>query len=218
MLKWSAAVVAIAGLMIAGQSSTAVACSLAGYPPLIELLNSNADQYMDEMSGVYVQRHIAWVPSLFVRGARSVSMIERYWGAPPNLSKTVHGEDGIFTIECGNGARLAGSMAVGIMTTGQPPDQMRFSYTGFPAGELGDSELEALTERFGPPVVLSAGFLDYALAYTMILWQPIAVLGALAGFVVLGRRFRARGGDRRSARADSEAGTNHDPGWVREER
>ena len=168
-------VVAVFGLVVVAAPQPAVA-SCAG-PVSLEFA-------LDDwgVEGVYEQRSIAWVPDLLFRSAMSVSVVERYWGVPPDPVLETHGGVGLsdtFLYQhggCDRGARPLGDTSVSVT-----PGNVEVSSRGV----LPEADLSA---RFGPPVVAGADLHDYFAAYSMVLWWPLVLLVAVAALVVLERR------------------------------
>lgn len=72
--------VGLVGAALTVTASAALACSLAGQPPLRMGLEQGL---FDFDGGIYEQETIARAPSILIRDAATASVVTRYWGTPP---------------------------------------------------------------------------------------------------------------------------------------
>ncbi len=165
----------------------ALACSIAAAEPLAEVLESG-EVHEREVVGIYEERHIAWFPALpGVLTDHSAAIVVRYWGEPPNTGIEVRGgTQGLLGGgSCGETGEAVGYVMFDATFAGSQ-DYMRGPFPGlYFTGEGGriasDAELEAITARFGPPVEVSVGIVDYVVAYVLISWRQLLGFGLLAG-------------------------------------
>lgn len=188
----------LAGLL--AWAGPARACSRPIPPTLAQILDPaglGRDWPSPEVTiaGVYEQTHIASAPSLVVRDVRTVSVVTRYWGTPPDLGRVMHG-DGLGILggdSCGNESGSAGD--VGYHWVVEQGQRRFLPYIETAAGwssRLTPAEEADLVARFGSPVVLEVNAITRIAALFQLWWLPALGAGiaggGLAGVFALRRR------------------------------
>ena len=173
-----------------------LACSQAAPADLSELIATGTATDLEDrpIVGVFEQRHIARTPMLLIRGPRSASIVDRYWGEEPDLAVRLHGSSvPLFFQECGNSAAPLGHVSIGLILDGSRTESRSGFHTTL-GGLTIDEGRAGLTARFGEPTVVTTGPDDYVMAYALLLWQPLAVYGGLIALVVGVARWTRTGG------------------------
>jgi hypothetical protein len=170
-----------------------MACSSSAPRTTDELLDRlDRKPKVSGIDGVFEYTHIAFTPSLFYRHERSVSIVTRYWGNPPErLGLEIHGNDSILSTLCFGRAWPAGAVGFGRFTDGRPSFR-ELAYAELPM-TLTPEHSEFLEARFGPPVDVPVPKTALAGAWFLLLWQPLLiVLLFVGGYALLIRRWRRR--------------------------
>jgi hypothetical protein len=179
----------------------AAACSYTTGPELAEILSG--DEWNGQIDGVFEYQHIAWTPNLWFRDERSVSIVTRYWGDPPDHTKTeLHGDHFLgYSNSCPNGAIPLGTVDYGVVHVGSRA--WRSSFGGIQISEgLTPALADLLEERFGPPVPTPVTLSARAGAWFLLIWQPVLfVVVVVVGSVGLVKRWRQRRHDQQAALA-----------------
>lgn len=150
----------------------AMACMYTPGPELDQLLSG--ETWTGQVDGVFEYQQIAWTPSLRFRAERSVSIVTRYWGLPPDQpGLQIHGDHswlGMHT--CPNGSSPLGTLDYSTVNVGQRV--WRSSFGGIAVSEgLTPALAVLLEERFGPPVETPVPLTARAAAWFLLLWQPV---------------------------------------------
>lgn len=179
-----------------------MACMYTPGPELEELLSD--DTWKEQVDGVFEYQQIAWTPSLRFRDERSVSIVTRYWGFPPDQpGLEIHGDHSWLGVHsCPNGASPLGTVDYGTVNVGARV--WRSSFGGIAVSEGLTPALAALLEeRFGPPVETPVPVTARAGAWFLLLWQPVLFLiVVVGGSAWLTKRWRQRRRSQQAAQAD----------------
>lgn len=170
----------------------AAACSYTTGPELSDYLSG--DEWNGQIDGVFEYQHIAWTPNLGYRDERSVSIVTRYWGDPPDQpGLEIHGEHFLgYTNSCANGAIPLGTVDYGVFYVGSRA--WRSSFGGIQISEgLTPALAGLLEERFGPPVPIPVTLSARAGAWFLLIWQPVLFVAVVVGGPMwLAKRWRQR--------------------------
>ena len=160
------------------------------YMPAVEVDDLlSGDSWKGEVDGVFEYQQIAWTPSFVIRDERSVSIVTRYWGQPPETpGLEIHGDHSILGVTtCANGSSPLGALGYSEVNVG---DRAWRSWNGIDVHNgLTPNEAALLEDRFGPPIEMSVPAAAIAAAWFLLLWQPVLFVSVVvAGSMWLLRR------------------------------
>lgn len=178
-----------AALLVVATAPAAIPC-LWAQPPSLDELIAEPVAFGEPVTGVFEVEHIAYAPNIFLRSARSISVVTRYWGEePPNLGRVTHGE---FWLgggsSCGNGDFDLGAV-VYTWTNGTAENRGQFSGIKVDRDSieqrLTPQQEMAVTAAFGPAVDVGPSLATQVVAWAQVWWLP-GLLGAAAGWGIVG--------------------------------
>jgi hypothetical protein len=180
-------VVAAVGLVPSGEAD---ACSLPDMPDIEDVLPGEPIRSLNTgpVLGIYEIEHIAdagWFGS-----ERSVTVVTRYWGTPPDVTGPLMRVEG-----CGTSTARAGEYGYGWVDTRTQQELLgsRVSVSlGGIDGRLTFEQEVMLGERFGPPVTLDVSARDRLVAAGTVWRLELLVIVALTGAAVLALRRHRR--------------------------
>lgn len=152
------------------------------------------------VTGVYESKVIAYVEAIPFRDARSITVVSRWWGQPPDsLGPSMHGVHSFFLVtSCPNWAGAPDGTFYHLVHDGDRFRQAGLTRFIAPSpNELVATDVNYLESVFGPPGVRDPAGSDQAIAYFLLWKDPVAwVAVAIIVTTVVGRAIVRRVGTR----------------------